>query len=178
MDITQELARWQLHKDREALNLVIEFAFEELQLRARGLLRENRLVDTGELVNAAYIKLTKMEDCQFQNRGQFYNLVATIMRNFLVDEVRRRGSQKRDAESTVTFDEMMEGYAPPQTVRHLQSALQDLHELDPQAFEVAIDRITGSTFQEIATRIQVSVTQTHRKWSYAHHFLAERVVVE
>nr|WP_279382615.1 ECF-type sigma factor [Acanthopleuribacter pedis] len=74
------------------MNLVVEFAFEELKLRARGLLRENRLVDTGELVNAAYIKLTKMENCQFQNRGQFYNLVATIMRNFLVDEVRRRGS--------------------------------------------------------------------------------------
>ncbi len=176
MDITDLLQRWQTQNDKSCLDAVIDCVFTELEFRARRVRRGSAVAETHELINAAYLRLQNIEGVEFTDRQQFFSYMSQIMRTVLVDEVRRRGAQKRGEEATATFENLLASKSTPPSVMHLQTALGDLKDMDSSCFEIAVDRIVGDTFSEIATKYQLSTTQVHRQWVFAQSFLADRIV--
>lgn len=52
-------------------------------------------MESGALVNEAYLRLVDWKNVRWQNRAHFFAVSATMMRRIIVDYARSRGYQKR-----------------------------------------------------------------------------------
>src|SRR5688500_20330367 len=96
-EITGLLHRWR-GGSREAFDQLIPLVYDELKVIAsRRLAREWRdeALQTTALVNEAYLKLLGQRSVDWQNRAHFFAIAAQLMRRTVVDDARRRPSQKR-----------------------------------------------------------------------------------
>ena len=94
--VTELLSQWR-HGDDQALTRVIPAIYDELRRLAgsyvHGNARDATLGPTG-LVHEFYLKAAGLRDVDWESRGQFIAAAARAMRNLLVDNARRRMSEK------------------------------------------------------------------------------------
>jgi len=96
-DLTTLLGRWRTGTpaDRERLFAAVH---GELRRTAgaymRGERQEHTLQPTA-LVNEAYLRLIKVQDVRWEDRGHFFGIAARAMRQILVDHARKRAADKR-----------------------------------------------------------------------------------
>lgn len=84
--------------DRNAWNLLLAQVYRELHSLAHGAMRKQqagRTLQTTALVHEAYIRLVKDKGGNWKNRGHFFSVAATAMRQILVDQYRKRRAAKR-----------------------------------------------------------------------------------
>ena len=101
-DITALLKQWS-RGDRDALDRVLPLVYEELRrIAARQLRNDNaaQSVDPTDLVHALYLQLVGQDRANWLNRGQFFAVVASMMRRILVDHARARLADKRGGATT------------------------------------------------------------------------------
>src|SRR2546427_12599034 len=106
-EVTQLLQDW-TSGDKAALEKLAPMVFAELKRLARRHIvheRPDHTLESGALVNEAYLRLVHWPNAQFKNRAQFFAMCARMMRQILVDHARRRKYQKRDAGHKVSFDD-------------------------------------------------------------------------
>ena len=67
------------------------------RLARRSMRRENpqHTLETGALLNEAYLRLADWKNARWENRAHFYGVAAQIMRRVLVDHARAHAYQKR-----------------------------------------------------------------------------------
>lgn len=128
------LVRWR-DGDYAAVDQLIPLVYEELRRLARSHLRRqapDQSLESAALVHEAYLRLTGKTPPQWQNRAHFFGIAADLMREILVDRVRRmraakRGSGARD----LSLDEAI-GFPHQKNVDmvRLDDALQQLAKLD------------------------------------------------
>lgn len=180
-DITELLRRFEGDAP-EQLNLLFERLYEELRAIAGRRLRAERAGHTlsaTALVNEAYLKLSDLDELQWQNRAQFFAIAARAMRRVLVNHARDRGAQKRggDVRVVTLTGGMVEdpgasalSWAEVITV---ETALAELYRLDERQGQVAEMRLfAGLTHDEVAEVLGVSVPTAERDWRVARAFLA------
>src|SRR6266852_4853458 len=95
--ITQLLIDWS-KGDETALNRLMPLVYQELRRMAHHYLRNERAghtLQTTDLVNEAYLKLTDYKKIQWQERVHFFAVAARIMRRILVEQARSRRRVKR-----------------------------------------------------------------------------------
>jgi RNA polymerase sigma factor (TIGR02999 family) len=165
---------------RDALDRLIPLVYDELHnLASRQLAREwrpNRLQTTA-VVNEAYIRLCGQREVDWQNRGHFFAIAATVMRRILVDHARRESSEKHGGRSVrVELDEAAAN--PTETpvdavdALALDRALQELEQLDPEQGRIVELRYFGGlTVEETAAAIGTSPTTVKREWAIARAWL-------
>ncbi len=98
LDITALLARWR-EGDRDAENALmtaVVYPFRCANLRrcacvARAAIRRSARPNS---VNEAYARLARGDGVDYQNRAHFFAVAARAIRNFVVDYLRARGSEK------------------------------------------------------------------------------------
>ena len=81
-----------------AFDQLVALVYPELRRIARRQLGRWRAVgslDTGSLVNEAYLKLVDQTRANWQDRNHFFAIAATAMRQVIIDYARKRLSQKR-----------------------------------------------------------------------------------
>src|SRR4030095_65136 len=96
-DVTALLHAWTAG-DQAAKEKLWAIVFPELDRLARRYMREegpNHTLQTGALVNEAYLRLVDWKRAKWQNRAHFLGMCARIMRQILVDHARAHGYQKR-----------------------------------------------------------------------------------
>src|SRR5947209_15422095 len=97
-DVTVLLQAWS-EGDATAPEKVAPLIYAELRrLARRSMRRENQVnhtLETGALLNEAYLRLADWKNARWTNRAHFYGVAAQIMRRVLVDHARARGYQKR-----------------------------------------------------------------------------------
>src|SRR5262245_33459373 len=96
-EITLLLRRWS-EGSRQALEHLASRVEGELRRLARHYLRSEQkghLLDSGALVNEAWLRLIGWNNDDWQNREHFFGLAAQMMRRVLVDEARKRNYAKR-----------------------------------------------------------------------------------
>src|SRR5688572_7115232 len=96
-DVTMLLQAWS-EGDQSALDKLTPLIYDELKRLARGYMARERpspTLETGALLNEAFIRLVHWKTARWQNRSHFYGLAAQIMRRVLVDHARSRTYQKR-----------------------------------------------------------------------------------
>src|SRR5688572_10409118 len=95
--ITELLRAWSAG-DTRALDELIPLVDRELKQIARAYMRNEKqghILQTTALVIEAFIRLLQGETINWQNRHQFYAIVAKRMRQVLVDYARKISAPKR-----------------------------------------------------------------------------------
>ena len=128
------------------------------------------------LLHEAYISISGREGTVFVDHARFMAYAARVMRGLIVDDVRRRRSEKRGGlfEITPLLTDHGERVVSPESLILISDALDELAEAEPDVAEVIeLKFFCGFSFGEIAAMRGVSERTIQRSWEkgrlYLHH---------
>lgn len=168
--------------DADAGNELYSLLYTDLQRLARVRLAGRRpgdSLDTAALVHETYLRLAGSAAHDVVSRAHFFNLVARVMRNVLIDCARRRDAEKRGAALRVSWPEGMDLAAPAAPagaseteLLALDAALARLQQESPRLARVVELRFfAGLALEEIAGLLGVGERTLKRDWRKARAFL-------
>ena len=175
-ELTALLRAWS-DGEQSALERLTPLVYAELNRLARIYMaaeRHQQTLETGALLNEAYIRLIDWKQVQWQNRAHFFAVAAQIMRRILVDFARSRNAQRRgDGALKIPLDSKLvlceENSAD---FVALEEALLRLAEIDVRKVRVVELRFFGGlTVEETAAVLKVSPFTIHRDWRLAKAWL-------
>ena len=156
--------------------------YSDLRQLAHSRLRRSgqlTLLDTTGLVHEAYVRLFQSESLEAVDRSQFMAYAARVMRGLIVDDVRRRRSEKRGGLFQITHlhTEFGDSVSGPQALIGISEALDELADVEPELAEIIeLKFFCGFSFAEIAAMRGVSERTVQRGWEkgrlYLHHAIA------
>lgn len=167
--------------DRTAANAAYQAVYGELRRNARHLMRAqpgDHTLDAEGLLHEAYLKVSRSEKTDWQNRGHFLAVMSRAMRQYLIDYARQKhaakrgGSRKRVPLTGVVLrfeDRIVD-------VMALHDALTELERLDPDAARVLeLTYFVGLTAAEVATSMATSVRTVERELQFARTWLVGEI---
>ncbi len=167
--------------DESASTTLLPILVSELrQLAKRHFARErpeNTLQPTA-LVNEVYLKLFRSGTPDWNNRDHFFAIAARAMRQIMIDQARRRQSEKRGgANQAVTLDEAMAVAAGIDLeLLDLHDGLEQLEQLDPrQSKIVELRYFLGLEVAEVATILGISQSSVEREWRAGRAWLGRHL---
>jgi RNA polymerase sigma factor (TIGR02999 family) len=176
VEITRLLKAWG-GGDEAALARLAERVYPELRLMARRHLKNERQANTLQttaLVHEVYLRLVDVTKVEWQQRAQFFSMVAQMMRRILVDAARARGADKRGGSAQkVNLDETaILSSAADRSILALDEALTAFSEVAPrQAKVVELRYFGGLTEEEIVAALKISPRTVRRDWDLAKAWL-------
>ena len=181
--VTELLQQWRQGDPRAPARLAASI-YPVLRDLARAQARRNgRSLTLGstELAHEAYERLCQQRGVDWQNRGHFFAICATVIRRVAVDYMRRRLAEKRGGDvQFVTLgalsgevqgsrDELVDLLALDQALVRLEAA-------DPDAARLVEMRLfAGLTIEDAAGVTGLSTATLGRKWRFARAWLAEQL---
>jgi len=174
-DITELLQRWH-NGDPAALNELTNQVYQELRRMAAHYLRTerpNHTMQATALVHEVYLRLDAMQEFDWHTRAQFFSMVATLMRNILVDHARKRNAQKR----ALPLDPPSGGdLATDVDVLAVHLALDKMQAQFPREARVVELRFFGGLDGAEAARVlEVSLSTVERQWRFARAWLRNEI---
>jgi RNA polymerase sigma factor (TIGR02999 family) len=174
-------------RDTARLQLATELlpaVYAELRRMAAelsGRLRPGQTLQPTALVHEAYLKLVRDHDPGWQDRRHFFGAAAQAMREILIDQTRRKASQKHGGRTNRI--ELAEGVAwiepPTDDLLALDEALQRLRAEEPRLAEIVMLRYyTGLSVAETAGVVGESERTVARDWRRARAWLARRLAAD
>jgi RNA polymerase sigma-70 factor (ECF subfamily) len=180
-NVTALLHEWQ-QGDPNALEKLTPLVWDELRRIAHSFMQREghpHTLETGALINEAYLRLAAPQNIEWQDRGHFFAVIAQVMRHILVDHARRRHSVKHGGEvRQVALDEasLMSQQRAAELVA-LDEALNQLATLDPRKSRVVELRyFAGLSLAETAEALDVSLMTVRREWRAAKAWIYQRVM--
>jgi len=168
-----------------AAEQLLPLVYDELRKLAAHRLSHERAGQTLQptaLVHEAYLRLVDVADAQQWNgRGHFFAAAAEAMRRILVEQARRRGSEKRGGDwRRVDFEELdVSTSVTPSQLVALDDALQRLAAIDSLAGElVKLRYFAGLPLDQAAAMLGISAATAYRHWAYARAWLHEQLLTE
>jgi RNA polymerase sigma factor (TIGR02999 family) len=180
-DVTRILLDIEQGNTRAAEQL-LPLVYEELRkLAAQKLAHEKpgQTLQATALVHEAYLRLVGGEpDQHWNSRGHFITAAAEAMRRILVENARRKKTEKRggprqriDLSQAEPLDR-----ADPDALLDLDELLTRLAGEDPEAAGMAKLRLfAGLSVEEAAQALSTSRASAYRQWSYARAWLHSRL---
>ena len=143
-----------------------------------GRLRPGQTLQPTALVHEAYLKLVRDHDPGWQGRRHFFGAAAQAMREILIDQARRKASQKHGGQANRI--ELAEGVAwiepPADDLLALDEALGRLEQRDPvKARLVTLRYFAGMTTAQAAAALNISRVTAHRYWTFARAWLHQQM---
>jgi RNA polymerase sigma factor (TIGR02999 family) len=162
---------------------LFDVLYAELHRLARRELKGQRPSDglgVTTLLHEAYLKIAGSEGAAFTDRARFMTYAARVMRGLIIDDVRRRQSQKRGGLFHITWLRTNHGdeLADPRTLSKIGDVLDELVEVEPELAEIIeLKFFCGLSFAEIAAMRGVSERTIQRSWEkgrlYLHHAISD-----
>ena len=170
--------------DPVAAERLLPLVYDELRkLAAAKLAQENpgQTLQATALVHDAYIRLVDVEHGQhWDSRGHFFAAAAEAMRRILVDQARRKRSERKggdrvrldlDDAQPVALDNQ-----EPDRVLAIHEALSLLEAESPRKAQlVKLRFFVGMTLEEAAAALGVAVPTAKRDWAAARVWLYRRL---
>ena len=181
--VTELLVAWQ-NGSEEALDQLMPLVYAELRaIAGRYLSRERpgHTLQSTSLVHEAYLKLIDQRQVQWQNRAQFFGIAARVMRRILVDEARKRKSDKRGGDAIqVTLNEATNvAHEQAANVVALNEALKTLEAIDSRQGKIVELRFFGGlSVEETAQVLKVSPGTVMRDWTFARAWLRNEMTAK
>lgn len=179
-DITVLLHAWS-EGDDSAQERLWPIIFQELKHIARRHMareRPDHTLQSGALVNEAYVRLVDANDMHWSSRTQFFAMCARMMRQILVDHARARHSKKRPTHGRkLSLDDIvLVSKSKGEDLIALDDALKELAAIDPRKCEVVELRFfAGVSIEEAAEILKVSRLTVIRDWNFARVWLREKM---
>lgn len=165
--------------DARASNRLLEMCYQQLRVIARRYLaRDNAaaLLMPTELVNEAALRIMRLDRMRFNDRAHFLATAAHIMRQVLLDEVRKARSGKRQHQRVTTSIAADMPAAIMVDFEDLDAALTRLSSVSPDyARIVELRFFVGLTIEEIAEVDGVSDSTVKRQWRAARAWLLDQL---
>ena len=179
-DVTILLQAWS-DGDPSAPEKLGPLIYGELRRLAQRYMRREQAqhtLETGALINEAYLRLADWKNARWENRAHFYGVACQIMRRVLVDYARSRGYQKRGAGARpISLDEAV--VAPAERgadLIALDEALDRLAKLDPRKSKMVELRFFGGlSVEETADILKVSPFTVLRDWKFVKAWLRREI---
>jgi len=179
-DVTILLRAWS-EGDPSAPEKVAPLIYAELRRLARRSMRSENpqhTLETGALINEAYLRLADWKNARWENRAHYYGVASQIMRRVLVDHARSRGYQKRGGGvRPISLEENVVG-SPDRApdLLALDEALDRLTKLDARKGKVVELRFFGGlSVEETAGVLNVSPFTVIRDWNFAKAWLHREI---
>jgi RNA polymerase sigma factor (TIGR02999 family) len=177
--LTHLLSAWS-RGDGEALGRLAPLVYSKLQQLATNYLRRERsghTLETGALVNEAFLRLLGQGQAGWKNRSHFFAIAALMMRRILVEQARRHQCGAGRAPHLSLEAIAAVGTVEAPEIRALGDALRQLGARHPQARKIVELRYFGGLNEsEIAEMLGISVPTVKRRWRFArawlHRYLA------
>ena len=161
----------------EVLEGLFGEVYNELRKMARGLLVHtppHRTIQATVLVHEAYLRLSHTYKKGTVSRAHFFGAAAKAMRRILIEDARRKLSQKRGGKwSRVPLWEVQVATdADPELLLNIDEALQRLAVDHPVPAEVVrLMFFAGLTQAETGECLNISERTVKRHWAYARSWL-------
>lgn len=175
-EVTELLQDWS-KGDESALERLMPLVYDELHRLAHQHMKQERaghILQTSALINEAYLRLVDRPRIHWENRAQFFGIAARVMRRILVDDARKRKSDKRGSDAIhVTLNEAtIVAHEQAANVMALDDALKSLEEIDPRQSQIVELRFFGGlSIDETAEVLKVSPGTVMRDWTFARAWL-------
>ena len=163
--------------DEAALDELLPLVYRELSRIAHN--QRRRIggfgVNTTALVHEAYLKLSSAKNQRFEDRGHFFAVAATAMRQLLIDEAKKHTAQKRGGGvQPLSLDDVEVGIeTQAEGLLALDRALRALYTVDPRLLRVVECRFFGGlTERETADVLGITDRTVRRDWVKARAWLA------
>lgn len=166
--------------EADAEHALYDHVYTELRQRAQGQRKRwqgDPSLQTTALVHEAYLKLVGPEEQSWESRSHFFAVASRAMRQILLNEARRRRTEKRGGEAPVLSLEALRssfGQAQATTEERdemlvvLDAALDRFAEDYPRAARVVECRFFGGmTIEQTAEALDVSEATVSRDWKIA-----------
>jgi RNA polymerase sigma factor (TIGR02999 family) len=168
--------------DPQAAAQLLPLVYEELrQLAAQKLVHEKpgQTLDATALVHEAYIKLVgPADEARWRNRSHFFHAAAEAMRRILIDNARRKRSEKRGG-GRQRFDADDHLAAPAKSTEDLLAIDEALAALEAEDTEsaqlVKLRFYAGLSVEEAGEALGLPRATAYRTWSYAKAWLKLRL---
>ena len=166
--------------DPQAAEKLLPLVYDELRkLAAAKLANEapGQTLQATALVHEAWLKLAGPYQAAWRGRAHFFGAAAEAMRRILIDNSRRKASQKRGAERLrEELHDSIQVRAPAAEILAVHDALDALAMEDPTAAEVVKLRyFVGMTIAEIADALNLSPRTADRHWAFARAWLKRAI---
>lgn len=165
--------------DRNAGNQLLTDIEKELHLIAAAKLagENSSSLSTGDLINEAVIRLSKLTKIDLQSKAHIIALASRIMRQVLIDHARKRHSDKRN-HAKVTLVTNIGVWDRSIELLTLDHLLDELKELDPQRADIVEMRFFGGmSITDIAVVLDTSEATVKRRWVSTRAWLHDRLKV-
>jgi RNA polymerase sigma factor (TIGR02999 family) len=177
LEITAMLRAWSEGSIDDADRL-FPVIYDELRRQAHSFLRRERAghtLQTTALINETYLKLREQRHFEWESRGHFFAICATLMRRILVDYAKAKHRTKRGAGADhLPIDGLalaMEQNGDVDLLA-LDDALTRLAKLDPQQAQIVELRFfSGLSIEETADVLGISPSSVKRDWRVAKAWL-------
>jgi RNA polymerase sigma factor (TIGR02999 family) len=176
-NISQLLVLWG-NGEEAALDELMPLVYDELRKLGRSHLNKRRpqaLLQPTVLVHEAWMKIAHKNDFTLQNRNQFYALASKVMRDVLVDHLRRQLASKRGGSQIVVPLDDSDPAAPHTDgwdLLVLDAALRRLAQIKERYAQIVdLKFFGGLTTEEMAEALKVSTATIEREWGFARSWL-------
>ena len=176
-EVTQVLAAIE-RGEPQAAEQLLPLVYDELRkLAARRLAQENpgQTLQPTALVHEAYLRVVGTNDSpHWQSRGHFFAAAAEAMRRILVDQARRKQTEKHGGKrNRLNLDDVdVAAESDSSELLAIDEALTKLAAQEPiQAQLVALRFFAGLSVQETADTLGISRATADRYWTYARTWL-------
>ncbi len=164
--------------DQNSSNELLPLVYAELRKLAESKFRHERPGQTLQptaLVHEAFLRLIHSNDQQdWESRSHFFAAAANAMRRILIENARRRGSQKRGGDLVrveVAIDSMPIDFDDSHLIR-LDEALEKLAKENPsQAQLIELRFFGGLTIEQSCEILKISRATASRYWNHARAWL-------
>ena len=151
--------------------------YEELRRLSRSVMRRGgaeSILQPTALVHEAWLRLADKQKPSMETRLQFYALAVKMMRDILVDQLRRRKAAKRGGNQIEIALDDIRPSAKPRCVDFLilDEAITRLGDIGPRYRQIVELRyMAGMTIEETAELLGVSHATIEREWKFARLWL-------
>jgi RNA polymerase sigma factor (TIGR02999 family) len=167
--------------DPTAADRLLELLYGELRrLATSKMAREapGQTLQPTALVHEAWLRLVASENPKFENRGHFFSAAAEAMRRILIDNARRKLTQRHGG-SLERVDLDGQGLAAPATDEQLLAVHEILDNLAKdhpiQAEVVKLRYFVGMTNEEAAEALGVSIATVKNYWTFARTWIFNEI---
>jgi RNA polymerase sigma factor (TIGR02999 family) len=163
--------------DAAAAEALFAALYNELHRMARRELSGRRgsvTIGVTTLLHEAYIKMSDRDGIAFPDRARFMAYAARVMRGLIIDDVRRRRSEKRGGLFDITSlgTHNSDSAITPQSLLLISDALDELAAVEPDLAEIVdLKFFCGFSFAEIAAMRGVSERTIQRNWEKGRLYL-------
>ncbi|HWZ45141.1 MAG TPA: ECF-type sigma factor [Candidatus Saccharimonadales bacterium] len=176
-EITRLLRRWR-EGDKDAEARLFELLMPDLRKMANRHFRNERSGHTLQptaLVNEVFLRLERTKNVEWNDRGHFFAIAATIMRRYLIDYARARPHVELMPLEGVA-DHVLGAYTKLELAVAVDALLDELEQESRQRRNIVeLKFFLGLTDEEAAQSLNLTLHTLQREWARARRWLFERL---